>query len=144
MKIWTIFLSGMLLFNPGLIFAWDIPAPTGIFQALRKPIDLDYGQYPLLSVIFNHSSHKKVKCITCHHIKNAENKLYTPCTNEDCHSLKGPRDTQPMSMFMAYHAPSSSHSCYACHVREAANHPNFKGCRPCHGPQNSPQKQSVQ
>lgn len=140
MKILTVFLAGLLIVTSGIVFAQDVSNSSGTLKALRKPIDLDYGQYPLLSVIFNHSSHKKVKCVTCHHIKNADNKLYVPCTNEDCHSLKGPRDTQPMSMFMAYHAPSSTHSCYACHVREAGRHPQFKGCRPCHGPVNISQK----
>lgn len=140
MKILTAILSGLLIMTACLAYARDVPSPTGTFKALRKPIDLNYGQYPLLSVIFNHSSHKKVKCVTCHHMKTAENKLYVPCTNEDCHSLKGPHNTQPMSMFMAYHAPASNHSCYACHVRESASHPQFKGCRPCHGPLNVTQK----
>ncbi len=55
-----------------------------------------------------------------------------PCTNEDCHSIKGARERDPMSMVMAYHDPGSDRSCYGCHKKEAARHPEFRGCRPCH------------
>ena len=105
---------------------------SGPLKALRNPIDLNYGVSPRMAVIFNHSTHKDIRCVLCHHIEDAEGKLYVPCTNEDCHSIKGARERDPMSMFMAYHDPGSDRSCYGCHKKEAARHPDFRGCRPCH------------
>lgn len=100
--------------------------------ALRKPILLDYGASPRLAVIFNHSTHKQVKCRTCHHIKDEEGKRFVKCTREECHSLKGARERDPMSAFMAYHTRDTDKSCYGCHQAERAKYPSFKGCQPCH------------
>lgn len=134
MKVAAMIILSLIVFASAGLYAKDVPVVLGPLKVLREPVDLDYGNYPLLSVIFNHSSHKRIACVTCHHKKTAEGKLYVACTNKDCHSLKGPRERVPMSMFMAYHAPRTNRSCYNCHVREAAAHPQFKGCQPCHGP----------
>lgn len=107
-------------------------ADGGNLKAIRKPIDMNFGASPRMAVIFNHSSHKKVKCRTCHHIENDEGKRFVNCTIEECHSITGARERDPMSMFMAYHAKGTDRSCYGCHKQEAATHPEFKGCRPCH------------
>lgn len=100
--------------------------------AIRGPIEMDYGASPRFAVTFNHSSHKNVKCRTCHHIRDKEGRRYVQCTIEECHSVSGARRRDPLSMFMAYHARGTDRSCYGCHKMEAAKHPEFKGCRPCH------------
>lgn len=111
-------------------FAQD--AQTGKLMVLRQPIDMNYGASPRFAVIFNHNTHKSVKCKTCHHIKTANGKRFVNCTVEGCHSTPGARLRNPESMFMAYHARDTDRSCYGCHKMEAAKYPQFKGCRPCH------------
>lgn len=107
-------------------------AHAGNLLSIREPILLDYGASPRLAVEFNHDAHKSVKCRTCHHIKDAEGKRFVKCTREDCHSLKGSRQRDPMSEFMAYHARGTDKSCYGCHQMERAKYPSFRGCQPCH------------
>lgn len=101
-------------------------------HSIKGPILMDYGASPRFSVTFNHSSHQQVKCRTCHHIRDAEGKRFVNCTIEPCHSQAGARLRNPESMFMAYHAPGMDRSCYGCHYKERAKHPEFRGCRPCH------------
>lgn len=115
-------------FSPGMAAA----AEGGKLLLLRKPITMDYGTSPLLAVVFNHSTHKKVKCRTCHHMEDNQGKRFVKCTIKECHSTPGARQRGPLSMFMAYHARDTDRSCYGCHKMEAATHPEFKGCRPCH------------
>lgn len=108
------------------------PVLAGNLLSIRKPILLDYGASPQLAVVFNHDTHKSVKCRTCHHMADEDGKRFVKCTIEPCHSLKGARERDPMSAFMAYHARDTDRSCYGCHVAERAKHPSFKGCQPCH------------
>lgn len=98
---------------------------------LDKPILLDAGSSKRMHVIFNHSSHNSVKCRTCHH-EGLPGNRYASCTNEECHSLPGARERDPMSVYMAYHAPDTDRSCYGCHKSLAGKYTNFKGCQPCH------------
>lgn len=105
---------------------------AGNLFSIRGPITLDYGASPRLAVVFNHDTHKSVKCRTCHHMADEEGKRFVKCTREECHSLKGSRERDPMSAFMAYHARDTDRSCYGCHLAERARHPSFKGCQPCH------------
>lgn len=113
-----------------LLFAQT--ALAGNLISIRKPILLDYGASPRLAVVFNHSTHKSVKCRTCHHIADAEGQRFVKCTREECHSLKGSRQRDPMSAFMAYHARGMDRSCYGCHQKERKQYPSFRGCKPCH------------
>lgn len=122
----------MLVLVP-TVFAQDTENKPGPLMVLRKPIDMDYGASPLLMVVFNHNTHKDYGCILCHHKRPQNGPLYAPCTTEGCHSITGARQRGKHSMFMAYHAPSKKRSCYGCHKQEAASHPGFVGCYPCHG-----------
>lgn len=108
------------------------PVFAGNLFSLREPILLDYGASPRLAVTFNHNTHKTVKCRTCHHIVDEQGKRYVKCTQEGCHDLKGSKERNPMSAFMAYHAKGTDKSCYGCHRAERAKYPSFKGCQPCH------------
>lgn len=100
-------------------------------KAIKNPIELKDGTSKRMYVTFNHSSHKDIKCRACHH-EGLPGNRYASCTNEDCHSIKGPRERDTMSLFMAYHAQDTDRSCYGCHRQLAGKYPNFKGCRPCH------------
>lgn len=115
-----------------LILLFSSYALAGNLASIREPILMDYGASPRLFVTFNHNTHKSVKCRTCHHIKDDEGMRYVKCTREECHSLKGSRQRDPMSAFMAYHARGTDRSCYGCHQQERSKYPSFKGCRPCH------------
>lgn len=105
---------------------------AGNLKETYKPILLDYGASPRLAVVFNHSTHKQVKCRTCHHMADERGQRFVKCTREECHSLKGSKQRDPMSAFMAYHAKGTDRSCYGCHLEERASHPSFRGCQPCH------------
>lgn len=108
------------------------PVSAGNLLSIREGILLDYGTSPQLAVTFNHDTHKSVKCRTCHHIADAEGKRFVKCTRDGCHDLKGSRQRNPMSVFMAYHARGTDKSCYGCHRMERSSHPSFRGCQPCH------------
>lgn len=123
------FLFALVLLFPAPAFA-DGPGPLYL---MRGPIDLDYGPYPLLSVVFNHSTHKDIKCRLCHHKATPAGARFVACTTAGCHSLPGARERVEKSMFMAYHTPQKKRSCYACHLSESAKYESFRGCQPCHG-----------
>lgn len=108
-----------------------LPDAITNLKDLANPILLDSGKSERMYVIFNHSTHKSVACRTCHHTGLPGNR-YAPCTNEECHSIQGASSRDPMSVYMAYHAPNTDRSCYGCHKPLAGKYPDFKGCRPCH------------
>lgn len=127
-RLITLLVFCLLITSGGIADAAD----SGNLLSIRKPIDMNYGSSPRFAVIFNHSTHKTVKCRTCHHIATENGKRFVKCTIEACHSIPGARQRDPLSMFMAYHARGTDRSCYGCHKAEAATHPQFVGCRPCH------------
>lgn len=118
-------------------------AQMGPLKVLREPIKMDWGASPLLSVTFNHSTHKSFKCRLCHHMEAEDGGRYVACTTDGCHDIKGARERDPMSMFMAYHDPEAKRSCYGCHRKNAGKYPNFQGCRPCHMSSNPKPEQTA-
>lgn len=128
MRYFTVALFVFSLLCAGQALAQESKANLKI---MKNPIELKDGTSKRMYVTFNHSSHKDVKCRTCHH-EGLPGNRYASCTNEDCHSVKGARERDTMSLFMAYHAQDTDRSCYGCHRRLAGKYPNFKGCRPCH------------
>lgn len=108
------------------------PAQAANLKSIRGPIDMNYATSPAFAVVFNHSSHKQIKCRLCHHMEDEDGKRFVKCTIEPCHSTPGARERDPLSMFMAYHARDTDRSCYGCHKMEAKKYPEFRGCRPCH------------
>lgn len=103
-------------------------------QALRQPLLLANGTAPRMHVTFLHTDHKGITCMHCHHNMSSEGR-YVPCTT--CHCTPGVRERAPISMFMAFHAGDSAHSCISCHRQLVAKAPEkyalpFRGCRPCH------------
>ncbi|MDO5483666.1 MAG: cytochrome c3 family protein [Desulfovibrionaceae bacterium] len=119
------------LFVVALLGATEAQAQgEGLLFKYKQPIELKDGTSKRMHVTFNHTTHKDIACRSCHHEGLPENR-YASCTNEACHSLKGASERDPMSLFMAYHS-TDERSCYGCHKKEAANNPDFRGCRPCH------------
>lgn len=116
-----------------LVFSVNVWADAGRpnLKNLDKPILLDDGVSKRMGVVFNHKSHKSVKCVTCHH-EGLPGNRYASCTNSECHAITGPAERDPMSVYMAYHAPDTDRSCYGCHKSLAGKYPSFKGCQPCH------------
>jgi hypothetical protein len=103
-------------------------------EAIKNPITLDAKASKLLSVTFNHSSHRGISCFSCHHMKTDQNERYVACST--CHKQLG-RSTDKQSLFTAFHSKDSMHSCYSCHTKLRVKSPatyrvTFANCRPCH------------
>ncbi|MCP4600478.1 MAG: cytochrome c3 family protein [Proteobacteria bacterium] len=110
---------------------------TKIKRLMRKQKDKIWISAPdakSKTVPFNHESHEKqaVFCTTCHH------KTPKPC--KECHTLKGKKEGNGVTMEKAYHLASSEHSCVGCHAQETAK----KECAGCHDmmPGSLPKKRS--
>ncbi len=104
----------------------------------KAPIVLEGGTSPLLSVVFEHTAHRGIACLICHHDSSTDRE-YSTCRSEDCHITPGARERDPESLFMAFHARGEG-SCYGCHaIRATADpllYPQFRNCLPCHsGPE---------
>lgn len=128
MRIFCLVFLLAFFFQPAGIFA---DQARSNLKNLNKPILLDAGKSKRTYVLFNHTSHKQVACRVCHHI-GLPGDRYAPCTNDQCHSLQGAKERDPMSVYMAYHAQGTDRSCYGCHKPLAGKYPGFKGCGPCH------------
>ncbi len=133
MKYMPLLLLALSLVWAGAALARDAELPA----AIQKPMTIDGGTSERLSVVFNHTSHAKYKCALCHH-ESSGGDANVACA--ECHSAPGPRERDPMSMFMAFHSPNAGdRSCMGCHKRLAKEKPtkygkSFQGCRPCHKP----------
>ena len=103
---------------------------------ILKPITIKATESAKMNVMFEHSSHKGISCMTCHHQKpETSDTRYISCTN--CHNKPGAKERHHMSTFMAFHAKDSMSSCYGCHSKKRAEQPEkyaakFSGCYPCH------------
>ena len=109
------------------------PCHANMGRAIQGPMVIKASKSPLMDVTFNHASHRGINCFTCHH-KVSDKGRYVGC--EECHVSMG-RSTEKHSTFNAFHNKTSSHACYACHVKKVTNNPEryaktFYNCRPCH------------
>lgn len=98
---------------------------------MGKPLLLNAGPYKRMYVVFNHSTHKDVACRNCHH-EGLPGERYASCTNAECHAITAASSREPLSVYMAYHAPDMKRSCFGCHKPLSGKYPGFKGCGPCH------------
>lgn len=103
-----------------------------VADVLKNPIEMNDGNFAAYGRHLQSFSLKGINCKLCHHMETSDGDLFVPCTNEECHATPGARERDTMSLFMAYHDKNADRSCYGCHKKEAASHPQFKGCRPCH------------
>lgn len=128
MRCFYFFLSVVLYFS--LFCSFSAESRPNL-KNLDKPILLNAGPSKRMYVIFNHSTHKEVKCRTCHH-EGLPGNRYASCTSPECHAITAPSSREPLSVYMAYHAPDTQRSCFGCHKPLAGKYPGFKGCGPCH------------
>ena len=123
-------------------FAADDEEPKGVSdikevgKVMRNPITIEAtGGNQKMDVVFNHSSHRRVRCQTCHHALPSDiDAKYVSCgASEECHSVPRGDDGVAPSLFKAFHAKDSDHSCYGCHIKKRKQYTGFqKGCLPCH------------
>ena len=113
------------------VFCTSPVAARPNLKNLNNPILLDAGDSKRMYVIFNHSTHKTVACRNCHH-EGLPGNRYAACTSSACHAITVASSREPLSVYMAYHAPDTKRSCYGCHKALAGKYAGFKGCGPCH------------
>ena len=114
-------------------FAADDEEPKGVSdikevgKVIRNPITIEAtGGKQKMDVVFNHSSHRRVRCQTCH-------KYVSWGARAQGHSVPGGEAGGAPSLFKAFHAKDSDHSCYGCHMKKRKQYTGFqKGCLPCH------------
>ena len=104
-----------------------------IAESIKKPIILKSQNQYNVSVVFNHTSHKGINCIVCHHEKY-NNEQYVSCSV--CHKARG-RSNDSDSLFLAFHSKEVKRSCFLCHADLLKNEglhykKEFVNCKPCH------------
>lgn len=114
-KIFALTCTLALLFA---VSAWAAPA------APDKPVEIKGSQK---SVMFPHTTHAKIECVTCHHLVDGK-ESYAKCGSSGCHddltAKKGEK-----SLFYAIHSKSEDlkhTSCMACHTKVVAEKPELK------------------
>ncbi|MEW5775058.1 MAG: cytochrome c3 family protein [Thermodesulfobacteriota bacterium] len=72
------------------------------------------------SVVFNHSTHKKVDCKDCHHEWDGAGAV-KKCSDAGCHDVMDKADKSVKSYYQAMHNKKAKVStCVSCHDAEAA------------------------
>lgn len=127
----NLILSGLGLF----LLALAIPA-----LAAQPAVPADGLKMDLVKkgVVFNHSSHKDIKCVECHHLVN-DKEDFQKCAAAGCHDNLDRKDKSVHSYYRAIHGKKLQHkTCLSCHQEFAAAHPDQKkeltGCKQskCH------------
>ena len=87
-------------------FAADDEEPKGVSdikevgKVIRNPITIEAtGGKQKMDVVFNHSSHRRVRCQTCHHALPSDiDAKYVSCgASEECHSVpRGDDGPEPL------------------------------------------------
>lgn len=121
-------------------FAADEPASgvsdiKEVGKIIRNPLTIEAtGGNSKMDVVFNHKSHRRVRCVTCHHALPSDiNAKYVSCgASEECHSTPRGDDGVAPSLFKAFHAKDSENSCYGCHLKRRGQDSDQSGCAPCH------------
>ena len=73
-------------------------------------------------VVFNHSTHKTVACVDCHHPVNGKED-YRPCSTAGCHDVMGQKEKGVNSYYQAMHKVKDvqHQSCVSCHTTTAGD-----------------------
>ena len=89
-------------------------------------------------VVFNHSTHKSVKCGDCHHPVNGKED-YRKCGTAGCHDSMDKKDKSAKGYYHVMHDKNTKFkSCVGCHVEvagaDAAKKKDLTGCKKskCH------------
>lgn len=117
----TLLLSSLAL----LILAFSIPAIAAQPAAPADGLKMEATQKKV--VVFNHTTHKEVKCGECHHpVKGVEN--FQKCATAGCHDNMDRKDKSERGYYQAMHGKDSKtvKSCVACHIEVVAAKPDLK------------------
>ena len=78
------------------------------------------------AVIFNHSTHTSVECVTCHHpVKEQEN--YAKCATAGCHDdLQAKKGTSSLYAVVHTRKGLKYQTCMECHQKIVAEKPELK------------------
>ena len=73
-------------------------------------------------VIFNHSTHKDVACIDCHHLVEGKED-FRACATAGCHDAIGQKEKGINSWYQAVHKMKDvqHQSCVSCHTKVAGD-----------------------
>ncbi len=97
----------------------------------NKPMLMNGDAHPRMQVVFEHTKHKGMSCLVCHHALTAEDNAIVSCSHEEgCHANRDRRSRDILSRFRAVHTTQSPRSCLGCHSEDPARRPF--GCRDCH------------
>ncbi len=73
-------------------------------------------------VVFNHSTHKDIKCTDCHHPVDGKED-FRSCATAGCHDILDKKDKSVNSLYQAMHKAKGAkfNTCVACHVATAGD-----------------------
>lgn len=109
-----IFLLGLLL----LVTAFAL---TAMAAAPNAPADgLKMSRTKKKTVVFNHSTHKEITCVECHHPVDGKED-YRSCATAGCHDNLDQKDKSINSYYAAMHKAKGTkfETCVSCHTRTA-------------------------
>jgi hypothetical protein len=113
---------------PALFAALAFPAIFAFAAQPPVPPDgLKLDKNPKQVVIFNHGSHKDIKCGECHHmVEGKEN--YGKCFDAGCHDVMDRKDKSAKSYYNVAHAKSGTKfsTCVSCHMQVVEKTPDKK------------------
>lgn len=96
--------------------------------AAQPPVPADGLQFSgaKKTVIFNHSTHSSVACVTCHHpVNDQEN--YAKCATAGCHDdLQAKKGTSSLYAVAHNRKGAKYQTCMECHQTIAAEKPDLK------------------
>ena len=106
-----------------LMLALALPALAAKPEVPADGLKMEKGKQP---VVFNHSTHKEVKCGQCHHkVDDKEN--FQKCGTAGCHDSMDRKDKSPKGYYNAMHGKNLKFTnCMTCHLEVAAKMPDKK------------------
>ena len=115
MRIFTICMLAALSLAFALFALADEPKvpPDGL-----KMQNMPNSKQP---IIFNHSTHSKGECVTCHHPVDGKAD-FRPCGAAGCHDVFDRRDKTVKSYYNVMHGKDLAHpTCVSCHIKVAGD-----------------------
>lgn len=117
----TLLLSSLAL----LVLALAIPAIAAQPAAPADGLKMEATGKKV--VVFNHTTHKDVTCVQCHHPVDGKED-FRKCNTSGCHDNMDRKDKSERGYYQAMHGKTSDKikSCVACHTEVAAAKPDLK------------------
>lgn len=108
------------IFFLGLLLLVTAFALTAVAAAPKAPADGLKMDKTKKVVVFNHSTHKDIQCVDCHHpVDGKEN--YQNCASAGCHDNFDQKDKSVHSYYQAMHKKKGNKfdTCVSCHEKVA-------------------------